>query len=34
MKAPQEQAKRERNTSGGVQFNTQNRQFVQEQTAN
>ena len=34
MKAPQEQAKRERNTAGGVQFNTQNRQFVQEQTAN
>jgi hypothetical protein len=34
MKAPQEQAKRERNTSGGVQFNKQNRQFVQEQTAN
>lgn len=34
MKAPQEQAKRERNTAGGVQFNNQNRQFVQEQTAN
>lgn len=34
MRAPQEQAKRERNTAGGLQFNTQNRQFVQEQTAN
>jgi hypothetical protein len=34
MRAPQEQAKRERNTVGGLQFNTQNRQFVQEQTAN
>lgn len=34
MKAPQEQAKRERNTAGGVQFSNQNRQFVQEQTAN
>jgi hypothetical protein len=34
MKAPQEQAKRERNTAGGIQFNNQNRQFVQEQTAN
>jgi hypothetical protein len=34
MRAPQEQAKRERNTTGGLQFNTQNRQFVQEQTAN
>lgn len=32
MKAPQEQAKRERNTAGGVQFNRQNRQFVMEQT--
>lgn len=34
MKAPQEQAKRERNTAGGIQFNTQNRKFVQEQIAN
>jgi len=32
MKAPQEQAKRERNTSGGVQFDKRNRQFVMEQT--
>ena len=34
IKAPQEQAKRERNTTGGVQFDKRNRQFVQEQTAN
>jgi hypothetical protein len=32
MKAPQEQRKRERNTSGGVQFDKHNRQFVMEQT--
>lgn len=32
MKAPQQQRQRERNTSGGVQFDKRNRQFVMEQT--
>jgi len=31
LKAPQEQAKRERNTINGVQFNKQNRAFVESQ---
>ena len=31
LKAPQEQAKRERNTVNGVQFNKQNRRFVESQ---
>ena len=31
LKAPQEQAKRERNTVNGVQFNKQNRAFVESQ---
>ena len=30
LKAPQEQRKRERNTAGGVQFNSSNRRFVEE----
>lgn len=32
LKAPQEQAKRERNTVGGVQFNNSNRSFAQQQS--
>jgi hypothetical protein len=31
-KAPKEQAKRERHTTGGLSFNKCNRQFVQEET--
>lgn len=31
LKAPQEQSKREKNTRGGVAFNTQNRGFVESQ---